>query len=119
MSGLMAHDEHNSYSNVPNTKDGFLYNSQGTELNSLGHRCKEIKKVLGEDLQFPRYFLVLGDNACLHMHKPVEETWPYLLSKAINHQYYNFLIYSLKMDVHLCMEYTKMTKYLEYKSYYH
>jgi hypothetical protein len=92
MSGLMAHDEHNSYSNVPNTKDGFLYNSQGAELNSLGHRCKEIKKVLGEDLQFPRYFLVLGDNACLHMHKPVEETWPYLLSKAINHQYYNLAI---------------------------
>lgn len=80
------------YPEIPDTKDGFLYNTQGAELNSLGHRCKELKEVLGEDLRFPRYFLVLGDNACLHMHKPLKETWPYLLSKTINHQYYNLAV---------------------------
>ena len=26
------------------------------------------------------------------MHKPLEETWPYLLSKTINHQYYNLAV---------------------------
>ena len=80
---LMKMNTNKQYPDIPNTKDGFLYNIIGDELNSLGHRCKEIKEVLGEDLQFPRYFLVLGDNACLHMHKPLEETWPYLLSKSI------------------------------------
>ena len=94
MSQLMAHDiNKDAYPNIPKTNEGFLYNDSGSpSLNSLGHRCKEIKEVLGEDLQFQRYFLVLGDNACLHMHKPVEETWPYLLSKAINHQYYNLAV---------------------------
>ena len=89
---LMKMNTNKQYPDIPNTKDGFLYNIIGDELNSLGHRCKEIKEVLGEDLQFPRYFLVLGDNACLHMHKPLEETWPYLLSKTINHQYYNLAV---------------------------
>ena len=89
---LMKMNTNKQYPDIPNTKDGFLYNIIGDELNSLGHRCKEIKEVLGEDLQFPRYFLVLGDNTCLHMHKPLEETWPYLLSKTINHQYYNLAV---------------------------
>ena len=90
MSQLMAHD---SELFILNSKlnEGFLYNRTGRTLNSLGHRCKEIKEVL-VNLQFQRYFLVLGDNACLHMHKPIEETWPYLLSKAINYQYYNLAV---------------------------
>jgi hypothetical protein len=93
VSQLMAHTaDLSSYPKVPKTNKGFLYNTSGEQLNSLGHRCKEIKEVLGDDLQFSKYFLVLGDNACLHMHKPLNETWPYLLSKAINHQYYNLAV---------------------------
>ena len=93
MSQLMAHASDGTvYPNIPNVNEGFLYNDTGEHLNSLGHRCKEIKEVLGNDLQFERYFLVLGDNACLHMHKPIEETWPYLLSKTINYQYYNLAV---------------------------
>ena len=80
------------------TNEGFLSNGQGNDLNSLGHRCKEIKDVLGDDLQFSKYFLVLGDNRCLHMHKPIEETWPYLLSKQINHQYYNLAVQNGGLD---------------------
>ena len=81
MSQLMAHSlKDEGWPDIPKiTKEGFLYNETGTGLNSRGHRCKEIEKVLGDDLQFSKYFLVLGDNACLHMHKPIEETWPYLL----------------------------------------
>tara|TARA_Y100000389_G_scaffold193048_1_gene221406 strand:- start:5451 stop:6104 length:654 start_codon:yes stop_codon:yes gene_type:complete len=94
MSQLMAHSlKDEGWPDIPKiTKEGFLYNETGTGLNSRGHRCKEIEKVLGDDLQFSKYFLVLGDNACLHMHKPIEETWPYLLSKKINHQYYNLAV---------------------------
>jgi hypothetical protein len=83
MSQLLAHrSNYDVLFDIPKTtKEGFLFNETGTDLNSNGHRCKEINQVLGDDLQFSKYFLVLGDNACLHMHKPIEETWPYLLSK--------------------------------------
>ena len=84
--------QHQNQWKIPETKEDFLFNDKGDALNSLGHRCQEVKEVLGIDLTFSNYFLVLGDNACLHMHKPVEETWPYLLSKATNHQYYNLAI---------------------------
>ena len=60
--------------------------------NSLSHRCKEVPDVLGPNLDFRKYFLVLGDNAGLHMHKPVEETWPYLVSKETSYRYYNACI---------------------------
>ena len=61
-------------------------------LNTLGHRCDELEDVLGKSLDFKKYFIVLGDNAGLHMHQPVEETWPYLLAKETNHTYYNLCI---------------------------
>ena len=35
---------------------------------------------------------MLGDNAGLHMHQPVEETWPYLVSKETSYRYYNACI---------------------------
>ncbi len=94
MSQILAHRSNSDvFVDIPKTtKEGFLFNETGTDLNSNGHRCKEIKEVLGDDLQFSKYFLILGDNACLHMHKPIEETWPYLLSKQINYQYYNLAI---------------------------
>ena len=60
--------------------------------NSVSHRCKEVPDVLGPNLDFRKYFLVLGDNAGLHMHKPVEETWPYLVSKEASYRYYNACI---------------------------
>jgi hypothetical protein len=60
--------------------------------NSVSHRCKEVPDVLGPNLDFRKYFLVLGDNAGLHMHQPVEETWPYLVSKETSYRYYNACI---------------------------
>jgi hypothetical protein len=60
--------------------------------NSVNHRCKEVTDVLGPNLDFRKYFLVLGDNAGLHMHKPIEETWPHLVSKEISYSYYNACI---------------------------
>jgi len=73
---------------------GFLVNDREIDasFNSIGHRCPEIDDVLGKDLNWKRYFIVLGDNAGLHMHLPLEDTWPYLLSKNIGHTYYNLCV---------------------------
>lgn len=93
MSQLMSHVSLiRNVPSIPKTNEGFLYNHSGDSLNSLGHRCQEVSDVLGTNLDFKKYFLVLGDNAGLHMHKPVEETWPYLLATTINYQYYNLAI---------------------------
>ena len=63
-----------------------------TSFNSSGHRCDEIVDVLGKDLNFRKYFLVLGDNAGMHMHQSIEETWPYLLAQELNYKYYNLCV---------------------------
>ena len=68
------------------------------DFNSLGHRCPEITEVLGQHLTFKKYFLVLGDNAGLHLHKPVTETWPYLLHHGIQHNYYNLSVVNGGID---------------------
>lgn len=79
---------------------GFLGNdcTIDSDFNQLGHRCPEITTVLGQHLTFKKYFLVLGDNAGLHLHKPVVETWPYLLHHGIQHNYYNLSIINGGID---------------------
>ena len=73
---------------IPNIYDDYIGNDKEHHptLNQLGHRCDDITSVLGTDLGFKKYFIVLGDNAGLHMHKPVEETWPYLYAKESNNR---------------------------------
>tara|TARA_Y100000389_G_C17427396_1_gene500396 strand:+ start:589 stop:1224 length:636 start_codon:yes stop_codon:yes gene_type:complete len=79
---------------IPNIYDDYIGNDKEHHptLNQLGHRCDDITSVLGTDLGFKKYFIVLGDNAGLHMHKPVEETWPYLYAKESNNNYYNLCV---------------------------
>ena len=79
---------------IKNVYNGFIGNEKEHHptLNALGHRCDELEDVLGKSLDFKKYFIVLGDNAGLHMHQPVEETWPYLLAKETNHTYYNLCV---------------------------
>jgi hypothetical protein len=79
---------------------GFLGNDRtiDPDFNSLGHRCPEVTEVLGQHLTFKKYFLVIGDNAGLHMHKPVAETWPHLLHHGIQHNYYNLSIINGGID---------------------
>lgn len=79
---------------------GFLGNdiTIDPDFNSLGHRCPEIEEVLGQHLSFKKYFLVVGDNAGLHLHKPLVETWPYLLHHGIQHNYYNLSIINGGID---------------------
>lgn len=61
--------------------------------NSTGHRCKEIN-----DLNFQNYMLVVGDNAGLKLDLPVEETFPYITSKALSMDYYNLCIFNGGVD---------------------
>ena len=79
---------------IKNVYNGLLGNDKKHHptLNALGHHCDELEDVLGKSLDFKKYFIVLGDNAGLHMHQSVEETWPYLLAKETNHTYYNLCI---------------------------
>lgn len=73
--------------------DGFIGNSAGDDLNNLGHRCKDI-----EFINFKNYFLVLGDNFSLSFDQPLENTFPFLLSKKLNMSYYNLSVFNGGMD---------------------
>jgi len=79
---------------------GFLGNDQDIDpdINSLGHRCPEIEYCLGQQLAFKKFFLVIGDNAGLHLHKPITETWPHLLHHGIRHNYYNLSVINGGID---------------------
>lgn len=55
--------------------------------NSSGHRCKEL-----EEINLRNHFIVLGDTAGISAHLPIEETFPYILSKKLKIDYYNLSV---------------------------
>ena len=61
--------------------------------NSRGHRCKELS-----DLNLHNYILFAGDNVALGLDKPIEETYPYLVSQALKTDYYNLAIFNGGLD---------------------
>lgn len=61
--------------------------------NSNGHRCKELS-----NLNFRNYILFLGDNVTLGLEKPIEETYPYLLSQKLKLDYYNLAVFNGGID---------------------
>jgi hypothetical protein len=68
----------------------FLRNwESNVNLNSYGHRCKELS-----ELNLHNYILFVGDNICLSYHLPIEETFPYIVSKKLNVDYYNLSIFN-------------------------
>ena len=65
--------------------NGFLNNfAPNVNLNSYGHRCKEIS-----DVNLHNYILFVGDNVCLSYHIPIEDTFPYIISQKLKTDYYN------------------------------
>lgn len=68
--------------------DNFLGHELGDSFNSNGHRCKELK-----DLNFHNYVLYAGDNAGVSLDTPLEDTYPYLVSKELKVDYYNLSIF--------------------------
>jgi hypothetical protein len=73
--------------------DNLLGNDPADIFNSRGHRCKEI-----EDINLQNYILFAGDNVGVGWGTPLEETYPYLISKALKIDYYNLSIFNGGLD---------------------
>jgi hypothetical protein len=69
--------------------DSLLGHELADIFNSRGHRCKEI-----EEINLDNYILFAGDNVGVGWGTPIEETYPYLVSKALNIDYYNLSIFN-------------------------
>jgi len=67
--------------------DSLLGHDLADIFNSRGHRCKEI-----EEINLQNYILFAGDNVGVGWGTPIEETYPYLISKALKIDYYNLSI---------------------------
>lgn len=87
---------------------GFIGNDNHNNLyNSLGHRCKEI-----DELNFHNYILFFGDNVALDLNKPIEATYPYLISKSLKVDYYNLSIFNGGVD---CFRYNLLSWFKQFK----
>jgi hypothetical protein len=73
--------------------DNLLGHDSADVFNSRGHRCKEI-----EEINLQNYILFAGDNVGVGWGTPLEETYPYLISKALNIDYYNLSIFNGGLD---------------------
>lgn len=73
--------------------DNFLGHDPADIFNSRGHRCKEI-----EEINLQNYILFAGDNVGVGWGTPLEETYPYLISNALNIDYYNLSIFNGGLD---------------------
>jgi len=81
--------------------DGLIGHDPDVFYNSTGHRCKEIDQV-----NLRNYLLFVGDNICLGLDKPIEQTFPYIVSKELNMDYYNLSIFNGGFD---CMKNNLLT----------
>ena len=73
--------------------DGFIGHEPESYLNSRGHRSKEI-----EELNLRNYILFAGDNVAVDFSKPVEDTYPYIVSQLLGADYYNLAIFNGGID---------------------
>lgn len=87
-----------------NFYDNLLGNDLSDIFNSRGHRCKEL-----EEINLRNYILFAGDNVGVGWGTPVEETYPYLVSKKLNVDYYNLSIFNGGLDA---LKYNLITWYM-------
>lgn len=73
--------------------DDLLGHDPADIFNSRGHRCKEI-----EEINLQNYILFAGDNVGVGWGTLLEETYPYLVSKALKIDYYNLSIFNGGID---------------------
>lgn len=86
-----------------NFYDDLLGNDLSDIFNSRGHRCKEL-----EEINLQNYILFAGDNVGVGWGTPLEETYPYLISKALKIDYYNLSIFNGGLDA---LKYNLITWY--------
>lgn len=71
-----------------------LFGNIGTDYNRHGHRCNEMS-----DINLRNHMLVVGDTAGLCLNLPIEQTFPFLLSKKLNISYYNLSVINGGIDI--------------------
>jgi hypothetical protein len=86
--------------------DNLLGHNLDNHLNSRGHRCKDI-----ENINLHNYILFVGDNVALDFNSPIEDTYPYLISKQLGIDYYNLSIFNGGIDA---VKYNTLTWYYKY-----
>lgn len=74
-------------------------------LNENGHRCKSFN-----DIDFNNYVLYVGCSHTVGIGLELETTYPYLVSKKLNMDYYNLAIPGAGIDV---LEYNLITWFLK------
>jgi hypothetical protein len=87
--------------------NSLLGNGLSDQYNSNGHRCKEISEI-----NFQNYILFAGDNGSLGLDKPVEQTFPYLISQKLKCDYYNLSVFNGGLDA---LRYNLITWFTKYK----
>lgn len=81
-------------------------NDKTSMFNSNGHRCAEI-----QEINLRKHILILGDTAGLELNKPVDQTFPHILSKKLNIDYYNLSVINGGVDVLKYNLYTWLFKF--------
>lgn len=74
-------------------KDGLIGHNLATIFNTNGHRCKELAQ-----LNTKNYILFAGGNAGVAIDTPIEQTYPYIVSKNCRLDYYNLCVSSGGID---------------------
>jgi hypothetical protein len=92
---LGSDSEQNYKKNLKTQDDSWIYNHKQITYvrNSCGHRCKEIHE-LNED-----FVLFIGCSITEGVSLSLEDTYPYVLSKMLNTDYYNLGIGGSGIDL--------------------
>jgi len=89
--------QENYIKNIVKYNDTLSYFESVThKFNNFGHRCKNIDEV---DLN--NYILFIGCSNTLGLGNYVHDTYPYLISKKLNMDYYNLGLAGSGTDIHL------------------
>lgn len=102
--GWTGGDNQEQYlTNVVNQPDDWYYKDKTItySFNSLGHRSKEV-----QDLDKNNYILFLGCSHTMGVGLELEKTFPYLISKKLECDYYNLGLPAAGVDV---LEYNLLT----------
>lgn len=73
--------------------DKLLGHDPSSLYNSTGHRSREL-----QDINLRNYLLFAGDNISLGLDKPIEETYPHIVSSLMNMDYYNLSLFNGGID---------------------